>query len=84
VIILKLEDFYTVKQAEKFLSEKQNCKIGINWIEQLCHKGAIPAEKIGRMWLIDKKILENYTPSPRGRPYKIKSNFEDKSEALTQ
>lgn len=37
---------------------------------QLCQRGTMPCEKVGRDWIINRKDLESFVPRKAGRPKK--------------
>ena len=37
-------------------------------VRQLIRSGQLPAEKVGRDWLIEESAVANYAPRPVGRP----------------
>lgn len=39
-------------------------------VRAMCQNGDLPAEKVGRDWLIKESALNKFTPRRRGRPRK--------------
>ena len=56
-----LDDYISLSEAAKLFGHHKNF-----WA-RLCQQGKLPgARKIGRMWVVPRKSIQNYTPGPQG------------------
>ena len=55
---------YTSKECAKLLG------VSISWVRYLIIRGKLPAEKMGRDWIVKKEDLDKFKTIPRkvGRP----------------
>lgn len=56
------ERLFTVKEAARMLEKSEQA------VRNLCQRGRIPAQQIGREWLIPQSSIDNFKPGKAGRP----------------
>lgn len=62
VMTPQIEGYMTTEEAAEALG------VGAQWVRDLCNEGRLEAEKVGGIWLIKIKSVENFqrkTPGPK-------------------
>ncbi len=65
--MVKIEDMSYMITTD-VVAERLN--LSLERVRQLIAESRLPAEKVGRIYLVDERVLSNFTRRPAGRPRK--------------